>query len=218
MLKHLQIVALGAIAVTGAACATGRSVPPAPLPPSTPPGASMIGVASWYGPGFDGRRTSSGEIYNQESLTAASVVFPIGTQLRVTNLNNGRQVEVTVNDHGPYLKGRGLDLSHKAAQRLGMIGPGTARVRMDVLRTPPGGPAKGLRYYVRVASFFDPARARALQGQLASRFPDVELAEVEIDGAPHYRVQMGAFTDRNEAWERATNLAKLGYSPLVVTE
>jgi len=101
---------------------------------------SVEGVASWYGPGFHGHRTSSGAVYDQEDLTAASVLFPLGTRLLVTNLANNRDVEVTINDHGPYVKGRQIDLSRKAARVLGVIGPGTAHVRMEVLATPPAAP------------------------------------------------------------------------------
>src|SRR5260370_6804022 len=121
-----------------AACAAR---PPAPLPPTPIPRSSLVGVASWYGPGFNGQRTSSGEVYNQEDLTAASTLFPLGTRAMVTNLSNGRAVEVAINDHGPYAKGRMIDLSYRAARVLGMIGPGTARVRMDVLSTPPDSAA-----------------------------------------------------------------------------
>src|SRR5579859_4272255 len=132
----LRGAAIVAIVVIASACSTTQVISPAPPPIAPAYGASVIGIASWYGPGFDGHRTSSGAIYDQEGLTAASVIFPLGTRLRVTNLTNDHRVEVTVNDHGPYVKGRGLDLSHRAAQQLGMIGRGTARVRMDVLETP----------------------------------------------------------------------------------
>jgi rare lipoprotein A len=217
-LANLRNAALIAITLVAAACSMTQVIPPAPPQITSPSGASLIGTASWYGPGFDGRRTSSGAIYDPEGLTAASVLFPLGTRLRVTNLANDREVEITVNDHGPYVKGRGLDLSHRAAQKLGMIGPGTTRVRMTVLQTPPGGPAIGQRYFVRVGSFADANRAREMRGRLAAAFPDVSLTLVEIGGNPYYRVQMGAFMDRGSAEFRAMKLARLGYTPLIVTE
>src|SRR6516165_7103046 len=77
--------------------------PPSPAVLNTPP--SITGIASWYGPGFNGRRTSSGSVYNQEDLSAASMLFPLGSELMVTNLANGQSVEVLVNDHGPYVHG-----------------------------------------------------------------------------------------------------------------
>ena len=132
MLRYLSVAAAAAFALSVVGCSTTQTIAPAPTPPSAsgaPAGTSLVGTASWYGPGFDGHRTSSGAVYDQEGLSAASVIFPLGTRLRVTNLSNSRQVEVTVNDHGPYVKGCGLDLSHRAAQQLGIIGRGTARVR-----------------------------------------------------------------------------------------
>ncbi|HVN90626.1 MAG TPA: septal ring lytic transglycosylase RlpA family protein [Candidatus Binataceae bacterium] len=221
MVKYLSVAALAALTLAVVGCSTTQTAPSvAPTLSSSagPSGTSVVGTASWYGPGFHGHKTSSGAVYDQEGLTAASVIFPLGTRLRVINLSNNRQVEVTVNDHGPYVKGRGLDLSHRAAQQLGIIGPGTAQVRMDVLQSPEGGPPLGQRYYVRIASYADAGHARSMRQRLASTFPDVQMAEAQVDGVPRYRIQMGAFMDRNQAESRATKLAKLGYSPLVVTE
>jgi rare lipoprotein A len=93
----------------------------------------LEGIASWYGPDFHGRRTANGEIYNMYGMTAAHKTLPFDTMLRVTNLENGRSVVVRVNDRGPYAKGRIIDLSKSAAEKIGMIGPGTARVRLEVL-------------------------------------------------------------------------------------
>ncbi len=221
MLRYSSIAAVTTIALSVVGCSTTRTVAPLPALPLAsiaPVGTSLVGTASWYGPGFNGHRTSSGAIYDQEGLTAASVLFPLGTRLRVTNLSNSLQVQVTINDHGPYVKGRGLDLSHRAAQQLGIIGPGTARVRMEILQTPDGGPALGQRYYVRVASYADAGHARTTRQRLMATFPDVQTAAADVDGVTRYRVQMGAFIDRSEAESRATKLANLGYSPLIVTE
>lgn len=201
---------------TFAACSTPRPVSPPALPVSS--GASVVGVASWYGPGFDGHRTSSGATYNREGLTAASTRFPLGTQLRVTNLDNGRAVNVVVNDHGPYVKGRGIDLSHKAAVKLAMIGRGTAPVRMDVLATPAGGPALGQRYFVQVGSFANAANARQLGNRLAAGYPEVRVMETGIDGDRRYRVRLGAYMNRHQAELRATSLARMGYHAKIVTE
>ncbi len=87
-------------------------------------------VASWYGPGFAGRPTSTGEIYNPEGLTAASKTLPLGSHVRVTNPDTGRSVVVRINDRGPYVRGRSLDLSHGAAQRIGLTGKGVGRVQV----------------------------------------------------------------------------------------
>jgi rare lipoprotein A len=193
------------------------------LPPRYPvatPGAnrSVTGIASWYGPGFNGRRTSSGSIYNQDDLSAASTLFPLGTQLAVTNLANGRSVQVLVNDHGPYVHGRDLDLSHHAAMLLGIVRPGTARVRMDVLSTPPGGPAFGPRYFVQVGSFSDPANAQRLSDRLGRYYDDVRIIETTFETNRYYRVRMGMFGDRISAEQRALTVSHIGLQPVIISE
>lgn len=89
------------------------------------------GEASWYGPGLYGRKTASGEVLQPGTLTVAHPTLPFGTCLRVTNLENGRRVEVRVNDRGPYAAGRIVDLSEAAARALGMHGRGITRVRLE---------------------------------------------------------------------------------------
>ncbi|MFP4106468.1 MAG: septal ring lytic transglycosylase RlpA family protein [Phycisphaerae bacterium] len=91
------------------------------------------GTASWYGPKFHGKKTASGEVFDQTALTAAHRTLPFGTRVRVTNLANGKSVVVRVNDRGPFVKGRIIDLSRAAAEEIGMIRSGTARVRLEVL-------------------------------------------------------------------------------------
>src|SRR5262245_42667871 len=115
--------------VLASACSTGRSRPPT----SVKTGATQEGVASWYGPGFHGNATSSGEIYDQFDLTAAHRTLPLGTRVAVTHLDSGRTVEVRINDRGPFVDDRIIDLSYAAARQLGLIGPGTGRVRVEVL-------------------------------------------------------------------------------------
>jgi rare lipoprotein A len=205
------------MALVWAGCAS-RQPPVATLPSPIPTSGTAYGVASWYGPGFNGHRTSSGAIYNQNSLTAASVLFPLGSQVRVTNLANGRVVEVTINDHGPYLHGRAIDLSHRAAHALCIIGPGTARVRMDVLAAPDGGQPIGMRYFVQVGSFGNPANARRMRERVALYYPDARIIEADSGDTHYYRVRMGAFMDQNEAAARAARLAGLGYPAEVITE
>lgn len=99
------------------------------------PAFRQVGVASWYGPGFHGRRTASGERFDQNDLTAAHRNLPLGSEVRVTNLENGRTVTVEINDRGPYVKNRVLDLSKAAARRLGIIENGVAKVRIEVTRS-----------------------------------------------------------------------------------
>ena len=117
----------------------GNAWRPAPRPllrshsDSLPP--SRIVKASWYGAQFQGRRTASGERFNQNRMTAASKTLPLGSIVRVTNLDNGRSVDVRINDRGPYVRGRGLDLSRGAARRIGLARKGVGRVKVTPMRT-----------------------------------------------------------------------------------
>jgi len=109
-------------------CATTRPVRVA-LPTDEP----TVGVASYYAGRWHGRRTASGERFDMHEMTAAHRTLPFGTHVRVTNLGNGRAVVVRVNDRGPWKKARVIDVSYAAALKLGMIGPGTARVRLEIV-------------------------------------------------------------------------------------
>ena len=115
-----------------AACASPKKYrfPPAVVPK---PGSVETGIASWYGPGYDGKRTSSGERFDQDELTAAHASWVFGTRVKVTLLSTGKSVVVRINDRFPNHKGRMIDLSREAARRIGLIGPGTGKVRLEVL-------------------------------------------------------------------------------------
>ncbi len=95
------------------------------------PAFRQVGVASWYGPGFHGKRTASGERFDQNDLTAAHRKLPLGAEVKVTNLDNGRSIVVEINDRGPYAKGRVIDLSKAAARRLGIVEEGVGNVRIE---------------------------------------------------------------------------------------
>ena len=127
----LALVILGLASV---ACATARrtSVPGSVGGPE--PGTRIDGLASWYGEQHQGLKTASGETFDKNKLTAAHRTLPFGTRLRVTNVENGKSVVVRVNDRGPHVAGRVLDLSYRAAQMLGMTDAGVARVEVVVLR------------------------------------------------------------------------------------
>jgi len=181
------------------------------------PRTSQIGVASWYGPGFDGHHTASGEIYDQEDLTAASPSLPLGTQVIVTNLDNGRSVELRINDRGPFVKGRQIDLSHRAAELLGILRPGTAHVRVDVVSYPSMEAARG-GYFVQVGSFSQAANAERLRRRLAMNYPDVSIQELGAGSRHFYRVRMGSFETRDQAQQRALQSARLGLPIVVVRE
>jgi len=102
--------------------------------PAAAPAFRQVGVASWYGPGFHGKRTASGERFDQNDLTAAHRKLPLGSEVKVTNLDNGRSIVVEINDRGPYAKGRVIDLSKAAARRLGIMEDGVGKVRIEATR------------------------------------------------------------------------------------
>lgn len=130
-MRRLGVVAL--VAITG--CSAVKTPSPVSHPPVARRGNGTVeeGLASWYGPGFHGKRTANGEIYDQEDLTAAHKTLPLGTMVAVTNLNNDRSIDLRVNDRGPYVDGRIIDLSKGAARELGVLGPGTVPVQVEVL-------------------------------------------------------------------------------------
>jgi len=220
-------VVLGVAGLAVAGCGATRPPPPpappvvASIPPApAPPAYSQFGVASWYGPGFNGHATSSGEIYNQDDLTAASTLYALGSHVMVTNLDNGRSVEVRINDHGPYVKGRKIDLSRKAATVLGVMGPGTARVRLDLLTVPPGASPIGTppRYFVQLGSFASSSNANHLRSQLAAYYSDVRVDQVEAGSHRYYRVRMGGFATRREAQARADQSSHFGLPIIILSE
>jgi rare lipoprotein A len=103
-------------------------------PPEAPAAGTVVeGMASWYGPGYDGKRTSSGEDFDQDALTAAHAYWAFDTRVKVTFLVTGKSVVVRINDRFPTYKGRAIDLSRGAARAIGLIGPGTGPVRLEVV-------------------------------------------------------------------------------------
>ncbi len=186
------------------------------LAPFTAPGGVETGIASWYGPGFHGRTTSSREVFDMYELTAAHPSLPLGTRVMVTNLANGRSVEVRINDRGPFAKGRIIDLSYAAARILELIGPGTARVSVEILRLPAAAP-DGARFYVQAGSFASRANAEALKNRLAGVSPGVFIAPFAGASRTYYRVRVAA-RDRAEAERIADRLAASGLAVLLIED
>ncbi|HJQ83502.1 MAG TPA: septal ring lytic transglycosylase RlpA family protein [Candidatus Binatia bacterium] len=214
--------AFGIALVLVAGCSLVREPPPPPVVDGV-----QVGVASWYGPGFHGNRTANGEIYDQYELTAAHRSLPLGTRVMVTNLTNGRAVEVRINDRGPFVDGRAIDLSYAAARTIGMIAPGTARVRIEVLRAsasippllpPPARDLPSATFLVEVASLSDVGRANHLRQVLARRFPDAFVSPLPGEAGTYYRVRIGPYPLRNAAVARAETVNRLGYPAVIVEE
>lgn len=112
---------------------TTPAVSMVPEEPAVKTLSTHVGQASWYGPGFSGKSTASGDVFDETKLTAAHKTIPLGTKAKVTNLQNGKSVEVEINDRGPYTEGRIIDLSQAAAKSIGIIDRGVAKVRVEVL-------------------------------------------------------------------------------------
>lgn len=182
------------------------------------------GIASWYGPGFHGNRTSSGETYDMFQMTAAHQTLPLGTKVLVTNLENSRTVEVVINDRGPFVKDRVIDLSYSAAKVLGIVGPGTARVRLEVIEDPPSGQVADFvtkpTFTLQLGAFSESARAVSLKRELEHTMGpgSVRIEQVRVGGQELHRVRLGRFEDRQQALRKAEELALRGYIVLVLEE
>lgn len=183
--------------------------------PAEFPGGVQEGIASWYGPGFHGKRTASGTVYNQNEMTAAHQTLPLGTQVVVINLRNGRQVEVEITDRGPFVDDRVIDLSYAAARELDMIGTGTAPVRIEPASDQPLANA---RYAVQVGAFRDRDAAEELQDELAEELDDVHISKVSTATGTYHRVRIGPFAEREDAQQIANDVAAKGWQAIVVEE
>jgi len=174
-------------------------------------GFTEIGIASWYGPGFHGKKTSNGEIYNMHGMTAAHKTLPMNVFVRVTNLDNNRQTVVRVNDRGPFVAGRVIDLSQAAARELEVLGCGTAKVKLEALGYREVRSADGAVVYrapasyapgpftVQVGSFAVEANARRLAARLQEQYGAASVAEGWVDGQKFHRVRVGLYKTMAEA-------------------
>lgn len=180
-----------------------------------PRGNVQTGLASWYGPNFHGKKTSSSEIFNMYDLTAAHKTLPFGTYVMVTNLENGKSVKVRVNDRGPFVRGRIIDLSYAAARVLGMIGPGVARVRIEVLNKV-SFPASN-NYSIQVGAFVSKENAEALKLQIRKKYKDVYISTFATPYQVYYRVRIRA-RSYDSAHEIAQKLFKEGFAVIVLEE
>lgn len=174
---------------------------------------SEQGIASWYGEKFHGRKTSSGEVYDMYAMTAAHKTLPLGTWVRVRRTDTGRQVVVRVNDRGPFVHGRVIDLSYTAAKGLDMVGPGTARVEVVALgerhHTATGDTFVPVDYYsgaftFQVGAFSNRNNAERLRARLERTFTNAHVIPYDRGDAVFYRVRVGLCNDLDaaEAYER----------------
>ena len=169
--------------------------PPAPAPgvsPSAPaasPESGETGLASWYGHPYHGRASASGEIYDMEQMTAAHRTLPFGTTVRVHDLDNDKSVDVRINDRGPFVDGRIIDLSHAAARAIEMIGPGIAHVRLEILTAP--APAVQAYFGVQVGAFRSRDNAGRLRAAMEAKYGRARIVErADTPGLWHVVVGM----------------------------
>lgn len=227
-------VAAGWVAVTLLAACGGRPSPTLPPPSPARLGAMETGMASWYGHPYHGRRTSNGEVYDMDELTAAHLSLPFDTQLLVVNEDNNRSVEVRINDRGPFIKNRIIDLSRAAARQIEMVGPGTARVRLEVISTPrmtraerkplpPQPPTSELAetcppgpyFAVQAGSFRSYDNAARMRGKLELAYGAARVHRSEVDGLEVYRVYVGGSREHAAAIGLLGALQTDGYEGFV---
>jgi rare lipoprotein A len=161
------------------------------------------GVASWYGAPFHGRQASNGEVFDMNQMVAAHRTLPFGSVVRVTNMNNGRQIEVRIIDRGPFVEGRIIDLSLAAARAIDMVGTGVAPVRIEVVSSPA---AIAGSFSVQVGAFHERENAERLRKQFTDRYP-VYIQEYDAPGGHFYRVRIGRVATQQEAEQLAGQLA-----------
>ncbi|MEN8244726.1 MAG: septal ring lytic transglycosylase RlpA family protein [Thermodesulfobacteriota bacterium] len=180
------------------------------------------GKASWYGKKFHGRKTSSGEIYDMHAITAAHKTLPLGTYVRVHNLSNSNSIEVRINDRGPFVRGRIIDLSYAAATKLDIVGPGTAPVEIVALGkagASNSGSSPGyvpIDYYsgnftFQVGAFSKKENAVRLKQKLEKKYMNVHIVPYDDGKKVMYRVRVGRASSLEQAEEYENILIQQGF-------
>jgi rare lipoprotein A len=188
-------------------------------PLDTHEGYEQDGVASWYGKDFHGKKTSNGEMYDMHALTAAHKTLPLGVHVRVRNLENGREAVVRVNDRGPFVKGRIIDLSYAAAKKLGVDIAGTARVHVEALgfRDSNADRYRALdsydagNYTVQVGAFRDFGNAQRLSNEMRQLSGFSEVRKALVSGEIYYRVYAGKYASLRTAEKAERDFSAGGY-------
>ncbi len=190
------------------------------------------GIASWYGTKFHGRSTSSGEIYNMHAMTAAHKTLPIPVYVEVKNLDNGRSMVVRVNDRGPFIDGRVIDLSYAAARKLGVDGPGTANVEIRTVGVGPSQPKSVVRtiplakefeqnalLFIQMGSFSSHDNATKLvQNLVDANESTAQISNLQTSDGVLYRVWVGPLLDIDEANAIVRRLRGKGFQTARIVE
>ncbi len=192
------------------------------FPLRTANGYKERGIASWYGKKFHGRRTSSGETYNMYSMTAAHKTLPLPTYVRVTNLDNKKMVVLKVNDRGPFVDDRIIDLSFAAAVKLDIFQNGTGPVEVVALSTNTDDivESKDPKFFLQVGSYRLKGNSKLMKDALENAgFKEVNVNKVVVDGANHYQVIIGPLKSNKTVTSNRERLARLfDVEPLTITE
>ncbi len=189
------------------------------------------GLASWYGKPFHGRKTANGETYNMYDISAAHKTLPFNTVVKVRNLDNGREIRVRVNDRGPFVRNRVIDLSYGAAQQIGLVGPGTAPVQVVALGAVANAgesvTAKHTfapvdynsgKFTFQVGAFRDRGNAERLRLKLGQAYKNARISAFDAGDGLYYRVRVGDFASLEEARQGEEILLRDGYPVFVVAE
>jgi rare lipoprotein A len=206
---HAAALAL-VLALFAGGCA-GRKKSGALKPPKI--GQTETGMASWYGNPYHGRRAANGEIYDMEKLTAAHRTLPFETWVRVYNLDSGKKVEVRITDRGPFVKGRVIDLSRAAARDVNMLGTGTAKVKIQVIRAP-SKPERDI-FGVQIGAFKDKNNAENLRKRMEKSYGSARIV-VKEGSTPLWRVVVGRASTQEGAEELAEKLRSQDSGAFVV--
>ena len=188
-------------------------------PLQTHAGFVQTGIASWYGPDFHGKKTSNGETYDMHAMTAAHKTLPLGVFVKVQNRDNGREAVVRVNDRGPFVKGRVIDLSYSAAKTLGVDIAGTAPVRIEALGYRGRGADQYMalenydagNYTVQIGSFKEYGNAQRLSGEMKKTVGFSEIHMTNINGEIFHRVYAGKYTSLRAAETAERDFSEHGY-------
>lgn len=175
------------------------------------------GIASWYGREFHGLKTSNGEVYDMYGISAAHKTLPMGTLVQVTHLGSGKQIQVRINDRGPFAAGRIIDLSYGAARQLGTVEAGLADVEVVAIGgsyVPPlrSSAAVNYNYAIQVAAFSVSDYAHQLANQMRERFGHARVATAQVNGQAVHRVRVGDFTSMEQAEQLTSQLIAEGYN------
>jgi rare lipoprotein A len=168
--------------------------------------AAEEGLASWYGASFDGMRSASGEIFDSGQLTAAHRTLPFGTKVRVRKLGSRDSIVVRINDRGPFVESRIIDLSYAAARQLGVTDPGLFRVALEVLENAEVQPQPRLLFAVRAGTFRDPENARRTRDRMQEEFGQVTIQRI----GEFWCVLVGNTVNQAEAETLATAVRQSG--------